>query len=178
MIDLEKVSHDIADLLGLRAVFPPHAGELLRLAARRLPARMSGPALGEKQLLQPGDPELTDQLQDILKNVKVPAKQQQKPKPPKGVLKKSGTKAKKEEVHKQQFLVFAQDCKTSQEHPLNIFDSQEAAEDECKQWQERHRGWYQGFNNYTLFVRGCFLNKSGQGGLTSDKLFVLSADWA
>ena len=139
---------------------------------------MSGPALGEKQLLQPGDPELTDQLQNILKNVKTPAKQQQKPRQPKGVLKKSGTKTKKEEGHKQQFLVFAQDCKTSREHPLNIFDTQKAAEEECGLWQERHRNWYQGFNNYTLFVRGCFVNKSGQGGLTSDKLFVLSADWA
>lgn len=138
---------------------------------------MSGPALGEKQLLQPGDPDLTDQLKVILGNVKT-AQPKQKPKQPKGVLKKTGAKAKKEDVHRQQFLVFAQDCKTSQEHPLNIFDTQEAAEEECKQWQERHRGWYEGFNNYTLFVRGCFLNKTGEGGLTGDKLFVLSADWA
>lgn len=115
---------------------------------------MAGPALGQKQLLQADDPLLVPQLKSILKNV-----EQQQPQ------------------HKQLFLVFAQDCKTGREHLLNGFEDQAAAEEACKQWQAQHRKWYQGFNNFTLFVRGLYLNKPGQGGMTSDKIFVLSADW-
>lgn len=157
VIYLEEVAHDIPDLFRLRAVPPPDARELLRLAASRLPFRMSGPALGQEQLLQTGDPRLIPQLKSILKNVD------------------QGDRAR--QTVKQLFLVYALDCKTNKEHLLNGFDDQATAERECRRWQDRHRGWYNGFNNFTLFVRGMFLNKSGEGGLTGEKLFVLSADW-
>ena len=119
---------------------------------------MAGPALGQEQLLQADDPLLVPQLESILKNVE---KRQADTVP----------------RYKQLFLVFAQDCHTGREHLLNGFEDQAAAEEACKQWQAQHRKWYQGFNNFTLFVRGLYLNKPGQGGLTADKISVLSADW-
>ena len=79
--------------------------------------------------------------------------------------------------YKQLFLVYAQDCKSGKEHLLNSFEKQSWAEQECLRWQAKHREWYKGFNNFTLFVKGMYLNKPGQGGVRETKLFILSADW-
>lgn len=118
---------------------------------------MSGPALGQEQLLREEHTPSIPQLKSILKNVDRLDRGRQ--------------------PIRQVYLVYALDCKTDKEHLLNGFDDQASAERECRRWQDRHRAWYNGFNNFTLSVRGLFVNKAGQGGLTGDKLFVLSADW-
>ena len=135
---------------------------------------MSGPALGQEQLLQAGDPQLTGRLHTILKNVDKQERRTAKPR--KSILKKTDD-APHTHNYPQLYLVYALDCKTSREHLLNGFDDQASAEESCRQWQAQHRKWYNGLNNFTLFVRGLFLNKTGPGGLTQDKLFTLSADW-
>lgn len=174
VVHLEEVAYDIPDLFRLRAVTPPHTCELLRFAASRLPPRMSGPALGQEQLLQTGDPALTDQLENILKTVEKQARRAAKPQ--KSILKKTDG-PKPANNYPQQYLVYALDCKTGREHLLNGFDTQQQAEESCRWWQAQHRKWYSGFNNFTMSVRGLFLNLNGPGGLTHDTLFTLSADW-
>lgn len=136
---------------------------------------MTASALGQEQLLQAGDPQLTCQLEDILKTVD--RQKRRAARPVKSILKKPDAQTPTTHDYKQLYLVYALDCKSSREHLLNGFEDQASAEKACVQWQEQHRLWYNGFNNYTLFVRGLFLNKTGPGGLTQDTLFTLSADW-
>lgn len=135
---------------------------------------MSGATLGQQQLLQAGDPTLTGQLQGILKNVEKQARRAAKSQ--RSTPKRTGDQPSVPD-YTQLYLVYALDCKTGREHLLNGFDTQQGAEESCRQWQEQHRKWYNGFNNFTMSVRGLFLNKIGPGGLTHDSLFNLSADW-
>ena len=140
---------------------------------------MSGSALGQEQLLQPGDPRLTTQLETILRTVDKHKHKHRRSsaKPAKGILKKTSPDRAPRHDYSQLYLVYALDCKTGKEHLLNGFDTQQAAEESCSRWQAQHRKWYDGLNNFTLTVRGLFLNKAGPGGLTQDSLFTLSADW-
>ena len=79
--------------------------------------------------------------------------------------------------HTQVFLVFAHDTRGGQDHLLNVLGSLEAARDECREWQTRHRQWWHGVNRYNLFVRVGHVGKQGPDGLGSAQEHVVSADF-
>ena len=79
--------------------------------------------------------------------------------------------------HAEVFLVFAHDTGNGQDHLLNVLGSLEVARAECREWQTRHRQWWNGINRYNLFVRIGHLGKRGVDALSSAKEHVVSADF-
>jgi hypothetical protein len=75
------------------------------------------------------------------------------------------------------YLVYAKHDRTKAEHVLNVFDTLEAAKEQCKQWQAQHRQWYEGLNQWEVFVRSARLNANGPGALNKEKVFAVLPDW-